>query len=51
MNIQSIKAFNDNYIWLISTNEGNLVIDPGESAPVLDFLTKNKIAHGLLIFS
>ena len=43
MNIQSIKAFNDNYIWLISTNEGNLVIDPGESAPVLDYLTKNSI--------
>jgi len=43
MNIQSIKAFNDNYIWLISTNEGNLVIDPGESTPVLDFLTSNSI--------
>ena len=27
MNIQSIKAFTDNYIWLIKTNEGNLVID------------------------
>ena len=41
MNIQSIKAFSDNYIWLISTNEGNLVIDPGESKPVADFLSKD----------
>ena len=44
MKIQSIKAFSDNYIWLVSTNEGNLVIDPGDSQPVIDFLSQKSIA-------
>jgi hydroxyacylglutathione hydrolase len=43
MNIQSIKAFNDNYIWLINTNEGNLVIDPGESQPVIDYMQQHQL--------
>ena len=43
MNIQSIKAFNDNYIWLIKTNEGNLVIDPGESQPVIDYMQQHQL--------
>ena len=43
MNIQSIKAFNDNYIWLITTNEGNLVIDPGESQPVIDYMQQHQL--------
>jgi len=44
MNIQSIKAYTDNYIWLIETNEGNLVIDPGDSAPVEEFLENNNLS-------
>ena len=36
--IKAIKAFTDNYIWLVTTNEGSLVIDPGESKPVIDYL-------------
>ena len=43
INIQSIKAYSDNYIWLITTNEGNLVIDPGESKPVLDYLQEHTL--------
>ena len=31
INIEPIKAFNDNYIWLVTTNEGSIVIDPGRS--------------------
>jgi len=43
INIQSIKAYSDNYIWLIATNEGNLVIDPGESQPVTNYLQKHSL--------
>ena len=43
INIQSIKAYSDNYIWLITTNEGNLVIDPGESQPVINYLQKHTL--------
>ena len=30
LNVEPIKAYEDNYIWLISTNEGSIVVDPGE---------------------
>jgi len=42
INIEPIKAFNDNYIWLVTTNEGSIVIDPGESANLINFIDKNK---------
>ena len=38
INIEPIKAFNDNYIWLVTTNEGSIVIDPGESNNLLKIL-------------
>ncbi len=48
--IEPIKAFTDNYIWLARTNEGVLVVDPGDSKPVIDFLTKNNLQlDGILI--
>ena len=43
MNIQSIKAYSDNYIWLIATNEGNLVIDPGEASPVINYMHQHSL--------
>ena len=43
MNIQSIKAYSDNYIWLITTNEGNLVIDPGEASPVISYMQQHSL--------
>ncbi len=37
MNLNSIPAFQDNYIWVLSNNEGRcLIVDPGEAAPVLN---------------
>ena len=42
INIEPIKAFNDNYIWLVTTNEGSIVIDPGESANLINFIDLNK---------
>ena len=35
INIEPIEAFSDNYIWLLTTNEGSIVIDPGESQNLL----------------
>ena len=34
LSVEPIKAFTDNYIWLVSTNEGSIVIDPGESKSI-----------------
>ena len=41
MNINFIKAFNDNYIWTIEKDGKVLVVDPGDAGPVIDYL-KNK---------
>ena len=39
--IEPIEAFTDNYIWLVTTNEGSIAIDPGESLNTIKFLDKN----------
>jgi len=43
INIEPIKAFSDNYIWLVTTNEGSIVIDPGESQNLLKTLQENNL--------
>ena len=42
-NIKPIKALTDNYIWLVTTNEGSIVIDPGESKQIIDLIKSNEI--------
>ena len=43
INIEPIEAFSDNYIWLLTTNEGSIVIDPGESQNLLKIIKKNNL--------
>ena len=43
VNIESIEAFTDNYIWLVTTNEGSIVIDPGESSNIINLMHKNQL--------
>jgi hydroxyacylglutathione hydrolase len=43
MNIISIPAFEDNYIWLIQQNSHCVVIDPGDSLPVLAYLKQQHL--------
>ncbi|WP_440897459.1 hydroxyacylglutathione hydrolase [Amphibacillus sp. Q70] len=38
MKIHPIKAFSDNYIWIIEKNSKVVVVDPGESAGVISYL-------------
>jgi len=43
MNLNSIPAFQDNYIWVLSNDSGRcLIVDPGEAAPVLRAIEKNQ---------
>ncbi len=50
INIKPLKAFTDNYIWLLETNEEVSVVDPGDAKPVLDYLSKtNKNLKDILI--
>ena len=50
LSVEPLKAYDDNYIWLVSTNEGSIVVDPGESNKIIDLMNKNKInLEGVLI--
>ena len=50
LTVEPIKAYDDNYIWLITTNEGSLVVDPGESNKIIELIDSNKInLRGVLI--
>lgn len=44
--ITGLSALNDNYIWAIHSLEGSqiIIVDPGDAAPVLDYLVKNKVS-------
>ncbi|MEA1063702.1 hydroxyacylglutathione hydrolase [Erwinia sp. HR93] len=43
MNLTSISAFQDNYIWVLSDEKKRcLIVDPGEAAPVLSALEDNQ---------
>jgi hydroxyacylglutathione hydrolase len=50
LSVEPIKAYTDNYIWLVSTNEGSIVVDPGESKEILNLIDTNQIdLKGVLI--
>ena len=50
LSIKPIKALSDNYIWLVTTIEGSIVIDPGESKQIIDLIKSNEIdLEGILI--
>lgn len=39
-----IPAFKDNYIWLLRKGAAAVVVDPGDAAPVLDVLQREKLS-------
>lgn len=41
MKIEAIPAFSDNYIWCFSRDHRAVVVDPGDSAPVLRYMQAN----------
>lgn len=48
MKINYIKAFSDNYIWTIENENGIVVVDPGESARVEEYLGERELSGILL---
>ncbi len=43
MSVLFLKAFQDNYIWIIQQTSSFICIDPGDSAPVLAFAEKQAL--------
>ncbi|MFL1731658.1 hydroxyacylglutathione hydrolase [Moraxella oculi] len=41
--IHAVKAFNDNYIWLICQDQQAIIIDAGDNKPVLDYLAIHQL--------
>lgn len=45
-----MRAFRDNYIWLLTQGHYSVVVDPGDAAPVLDYLRQQALSLcGILI--
>tara|TARA_B100001115_G_C15756012_1_gene370017 strand:+ start:132 stop:896 length:765 start_codon:yes stop_codon:yes gene_type:complete len=50
LSVEPINAYDDNYIWLITTNEGSIVVDPGESKKIIELIENDTInLRGVLI--
>ena len=43
--VEAIKAFSDNYIWVIKNSATNhcLLVDPGQAQPVLNYLSAEQL--------
>lgn len=47
MNLNSIPAFDDNYIWVLNDEAGRcLIVDPGDAEPVLNAISANNWPGG-----
>ncbi|MFZ1873242.1 MAG: hydroxyacylglutathione hydrolase [Chania sp.] len=52
MNLISIPAFQDNYIWLLDNQQGHCVIvDPGDARPVLEALTRLQLIPDAILLT
>lgn len=50
MNLLALPAFNDNYIWMLHDARNAIVVDPGDSAPVIAALAANGLTlAGILV--
>ena len=43
VSVVPLRAFSDNYIWTIRDTTHAIVVDPGEAAPVLDYLAAERL--------
>jgi hydroxyacylglutathione hydrolase len=43
LNVLTVPAFNDNYLWLIHDGVNAAVVDPGDAAPILAALKSNNL--------
>jgi len=52
LDIKSIPAFNDNYIWLIKNSDHRCaVVDPGDAAPVLAYLQAHQLTLDAILIT
>ena len=49
LKIVPLRAFNDNYIWLLRRNDTAVVVDPGDEAPVLAYLEQHRLTLSAIL--
>ena len=49
MNLTALPAFTDNYIWMLDDGHQALVVDPGDSAPVLAALAARQLVLAAIL--
>lgn len=49
LQIRPIPALRDNYIWLLRKGRQAVVVDPGEAAPVLDYLAEQALSLSAIL--
>jgi hydroxyacylglutathione hydrolase len=49
MNLLALPAFNDNYIWLLHDGRDAIVVDPGDSAPVVAALSSLNLSLAAIL--
>ena len=43
ISVAPVPAFQDNYLWVIHDGKHATVADPGDAAPVIDYLTQHSL--------
>jgi len=53
LNITPVRALSDNYVWILQKEQQNqvVIIDPGESLPVLDYLKENNLSLAAILIT
>ena len=51
VSIVPIAAFADNYIWAMVANDHCVLVDPGDSAPVLEFLAQHRLTLDAILIT
>lgn len=51
MTIDLIKAFSDNYIWVIEEGKEAVVVDPGEAQQVIDYLEEKQLRLNAILLT
>ena len=51
MDIVPLRAFRDNYIWLLRQGRHAAVVDPGDAAPVLDYLAREGLVLSAILLT
>lgn len=49
MDIQALRAFEDNYIWLLRLGSRVVAVDPGDEKPVLDYLATERASLAAIL--